>query len=168
MTSTVQTMTKVSPLSLADFAVMPYSPAFLLDSKFDASLTDDPDFREGCEFGFVTYFDEMYEADEQGNDVFVERRYSWAEVVEIVVDEVLSEEMGRLLPCVERAGVVLGWLSALALTDRAMAERALTVGEALLLPSGKAWRQELSEEPVRPVYHLCSRSVDTAGWPLDM
>ena len=157
----------VAPLTLADYADMPYSPAFLLDSKFDASLTDNPAFRRACEFGFVTYFDEMYEANEQGDDVFVERCYGWTEVVKIVVDEVLfNERSGSVLSRAERAGVLLGWLSALALTDRALALRALTVAETLL--SGKVLQQEVSQEPVRPLYHLYPRSVDSAGWPLDL
>lgn len=160
--------TSVAPLTLAEYAEMPYCSALLLDSKFDASLTDAPAFHEACEFGFVTYFDEMYEADEQDNDVLVERRYSWAEVVKIVVDEALCEEQsGPVLSLAYRAGVMLGWLSALALTDPKMAGQALTVAEALLLPSGKVRQQELNKEPVRPVSHLCPRSVDSAGWPLD-
>ena len=157
----------IAPLTLADFAEMPYSPALLLDSKFDATLTDDLAFRGACEFGFLNYFDQMYQDDEQGEEVFVERRYEWAEVVEIVVDEVLWEpSAGLVLSCAERAGTLLGWLSALALTERAMARRALTVAETLLL-SGQVPQQEGNQEPVRSASHLCSRSVDTAGWPLD-
>ncbi len=144
MVSTVQVMTRVSPLTAADFVDMSYSPALLLDSKFDASITDAPEFREACRDGFTFYFEEMYEWDEQDNEVFVECRYTWAEVIESVVDNALSEgEPGRLLPCVERAGFALGWLSALALTDRSMARRALTVLEALLAPSEKQLRRGL-------------------------
>ena len=144
MVSTVQVMTRVSPLTAADFVDMSYSPALLLDSKFDVSITDDSEFREACEDGFKAYFEGMYEMDEEDDDVFVERCYTWAEVIESVVDNALSEgEPGRLLPCVERAGFALGWLSALALTDRSMARRALTVLEALLAPSEKQLRRGL-------------------------
>src|SRR6266567_9192245 len=144
MVSTLPIITKVSPLTVADYVEMPYSPALLLDSKFDASITDDPEFREACKDGFTFYFEEMYEWDEEDDEVFVERCYTWVEVIESVVDNALSEgEPGRLLPCVERAGFALGWLSALALTDRSMARRALTVLEALLVPSEKRLRRGL-------------------------
>ncbi len=144
MVSTLPVITQVSPLTVADCSDMPYAPVLLLDSKFDASITDDSEFREACEDGFKAYFEEMYEWDEEDDDVFVERCYTWAEVIESVVDNALSEgEPGRLLPCVERAGFALGWLSALALTDRSMARRALTVLEALLVPSEKRLRRGL-------------------------
>ncbi|SRR6266567_1303511 len=145
MVSTLPIITQVSPLTVADCVEMPYSPVLLLDSKFDVSITDDPAFREACEDGFGGYFEGMYEMDEeQEESLFVARCYSWAEVVEWVVDNALSEEKpGRLLPCVERAGYALGWLSALALTDRSTARRALTVLEALLAPSEKCLRRGL-------------------------
>jgi len=137
--------TQVSPLTVADFVEMPYSPVLLLDSKFDVLITDDSEFREACEDGFKAYFEVMDEMDDEDDDVFVERCYTWAEVIESVVDNALSEgEPGRLLPCVERAGFALGWLSALALTDRPMARRALTVLEALLTPSAKQLRRGLA------------------------
>ncbi len=145
MVSTVPMRTQVSPLTVADFVEMPYSPVLLLDSKFDVLITDDSEFREACEDGFKAYFEGMYEMDDEDDDVFVERCYTWAEVIESVVDNALSEgEPGRLLPCVERAGFALGWLSALALTDRPMARRALTVLEALLTPSAKQLRRGLA------------------------
>ena len=145
MVSTLPVITQVSPLTIADFVEMPYSPAVLLDSKFDASMTYDPEFREASRDGFTFYFEEMYEWDEEDNEVFVGRCYTWVEVIESVVDNALSEgEPGRLLPCVERAGFALGWLSALALTDRSTARRALTVLEALLVPSDKCLRRGLA------------------------
>ncbi len=145
MVSTVPMRTQIFPLTVADFIDVPYSPALLLDSKFDVSITDDPEFHEACRDGFTFYFGEMYEWDEEDDDVFVERCYTWVEVIESVVDNALSEgEPGRLLPCVERAGFALGWLSALALTDRSMARRALTVLEVLLAPSEKRLRRGLA------------------------
>ncbi len=144
MVSTVSMITKVSSLTAADFVDLPYSPALLLDSKFDVSITDDAEFREACEDGFKAYFEGMYEMDDEGDGVFVACCYTWAEVVEQVADSVLSEGCpGRLLPCAERAGFALGWLSALALTDPSMAMRALSVLEALLVPSEKRLRRKL-------------------------
>ena len=164
MVNTAQMMTKVAPLTLADYAEMPYTPAVLLDSKIDASITDDPEFRQGCEDGFGFYFG-YRECDESGS-WFVQGResYSWEVVVAFLTNNLLDEEDG-CRPW--RVGHLLGWLSAFALFDRPMAGRALTVLEALLVPLGQG-RRGWSDEAVRAASGVCPRSVDTAGWPLDM
>jgi hypothetical protein len=131
MMSTVQ-ITKVAPLTLADYAEMPYSPALLLDSKIDASITDDLKFRKGCEDGFEMYFG--YRVLDEAGSCLVEGQesYSWDVVVAFLTNNVLDEE-GGCRPW--RIGCLLGWLSAYALFERAMARRALVVLEALLVSS---------------------------------
>ena len=145
MVSSVPMVTHVFPLTAADCAEMPYASALLLDSKFDASITDDPEFRGACETGFDAYFEEMYAWNEVGDDlVFVEKQYAWREVRTFVVRNAMAHDgRGELLPCGWRAGFVLGWLSALALTDRSVALRALSVVERLLTLHGKRRRWEL-------------------------
>src|SRR6266704_6973752 len=117
MVSTVSMITKVSPLTVADCVDLPYSPALLLDSKFDASITDDSEFCEGCETGFDAYFESMYQWNEARTDtVFVQQWFSLGEVLAFVAENVFAEdEHDRLLPLGWRAGFLLGWLSALAL-----------------------------------------------------
>ena len=133
MVSTVQ-MTKVAPLTMADYAEMPYAPALLLDSKIDASFTDDSKFREGCQDGFEGYFG--YRVFDGSGSWLVEGQesYSWEVVAAFLTTNVLDEE-GGCRPW--RVGYLLGWLSAFALFDRAMARRAVVVLEALLVSS--AW-----------------------------
>jgi hypothetical protein len=46
-------------LSPADFQDLPYSPMLLLPAHLDTSLTANPEYHEGCECGFDSYFAEM-------------------------------------------------------------------------------------------------------------
>jgi hypothetical protein len=135
MMRTVEMIPQVCPVTLAEYAEMPYCPVFLLDAKFDASITDHPEFPKACEWGFETYFEEMYQWDEsRENLVFVTRSYTWEEVVEGVVRAALFEEMpGCVVSVASRAGGVLGWLSAHALVNRSEALLAVTVLRHLMV-----------------------------------
>jgi hypothetical protein len=127
MESTVEMVTKVSPLTVADFAEMPYSPALLLESRFDASVTDGPEFRAACESGFGAYFDGLIELDEELYVTFVEKPHTWADVVALV-DETLGAtdlQDWRRVSLAWGAGFGLGWLSAHALVKREDAVMAL-------------------------------------------
>src|SRR2546429_6605677 len=107
-------------LSVAAFAEVPYSPALLLESSFDASVTDSEEFHLGCKWGFDAYFDTMYGWGESKAElVFVEKRYTWAEIVEIVFLTALGEDLPGYVTLRDwRAGFCLCWLSALALAKR--------------------------------------------------
>lgn len=172
MVSTVQMITKVAPLTLADYAEMPYAPTLLLDSKFDASLTDDAEFRIGCEWGFTAYFERMYEWNEAGTDtVFVEKRYTWADLM-MFADETAaatapSPHGWEPVPFAWAAGFGLGWLSAHALVKRDDAELALARLTARIEKRVER-RQEQADVVPGSVRPLRPRSVDTAGWLLDM
>src|SRR5579885_2153137 len=109
---------EVPMLTLAQWAELPYSPALLLDSRFDASITDDEEFRKACQCGFDGYFDVLSGSDASGVFTVVEHDYSWSEVVCFLVEDVMAadEAMSRISRA-WRAGFGLGWLSALALTD---------------------------------------------------
>jgi hypothetical protein len=123
------------PVTVAAFVDMPYSPAVLLESRFDVSMTGDGEFRAGCELGYGTYFEGMFEWNESCTDiVFVEKCYSWREVVEFVVATGCHRDEPEPTPRSWSAGFGLGWLSALALTNRHEAVMGLTVLTALLLP----------------------------------
>jgi hypothetical protein len=122
MMSTVEMVTQISPLAAADVRGLPYSPALLLDSKLDASITDHPQFGEGCGCGFRSYFG--FQVWDESRDEWVEAEvntlYPWDVVVRFLTGNVLDEEGGRH-PW--RIGYVLGWLSAFALADCAMCWR---------------------------------------------
>ena len=127
MESTVPVITKASLLTIADFVDLPYSPALLLESRFDASVTDDPEFRAACESGFNAYFEHMYELDEEFHERFVEKRYTWVDLVTFV-DETAGVSGSRERNGVSfawGAGFGLGWLSAHALVKREDAVLAL-------------------------------------------
>jgi hypothetical protein len=122
-------------LTVAAFAEVPYSPALLLESSFDASVTDSDEFHLGCKWGFDAYFDTMYELGASKAElVFVEKHYTWAEIVEFVIQTVLGEDPpGYVTLRAWRAGFGLGWLSALALTNRREARMGLTMLTTLLV-----------------------------------
>jgi len=122
-------------LTVAAFAEMPYSPALLLESSFDASVTDSDEFHLGCKWGFDAYFDTMYDWGESKAElVFVEKRYTWAEIVEFVIQTVLGKEPPGYVTLRDwRAGFGLGWLSALALTNRHEARLGLAMLTTLLV-----------------------------------
>lgn len=130
MLNQAQVMIKVSPLTVADFVDLLYSPALLLESRFDASITDDPEFRASCEWGFNAYFELMWEPNALGDDfVFVTKLYTSAEVVASVVRDVWPEKKAMwLVPSLPwRAGYALGWLSALSLIQLREAGEGLAV-----------------------------------------
>jgi len=114
---------------------LPYSPALLLESSFDASITDSDEFRRGCQWGFDAYFEDMYVTGESETElVFVAKCYTWAEIVEFVTQNALGENApGYFISRDWRAGFGLGWLSALALTNRREAMMGLTMLTALIV-----------------------------------
>jgi|SRR5579883_2667823 hypothetical protein len=121
------------PLTLAQWAEVPYSPALLLDSRFDVSITDDKEFRKACQCGFDGYFDVLSGSDASGVFTVVEHDYSWSEVVTFLVEDVMAVgEAVSMMSRAWRAGFGLGWLSALALTNRQMARLALEVLTVLI------------------------------------
>ena len=122
-------------LTVAAFAEVPYSPALLLESSFDASVTDSDEFHLGCKWGFDAYFDTMYHWGESKAElVFVEKHYTWAEIVEFVIQTVLGEDPpGSVTLRDWRAGFGLGWLCALALTNQREARMGFTMLTTLLL-----------------------------------
>jgi hypothetical protein len=115
----------IGSLTPADFQDVSYSPMFLLPVQFDASITTDPEYPDGCEGGFYCYFEDMFQRDEAGRGtVFIDRFYSRADVMSLVVEGLsssLSPSRWDAAPLSYSVGFVLGWLSALALTDRPLA-----------------------------------------------
>ena len=127
-----------SPSSLPMVALMrevPYSPALLLESSFDASITDSDEFRKACQWGYDAYFEDMYITGESETAlVFVAKCYTWAEIVEFVTQNALGENApGYFISRDWRAGFGLGWLSALALTNRQEAMMGLTMLTVLIV-----------------------------------
>ena len=146
--------TPVAPLTLAEYAEMSYCPALSLDAKFDASVTDDPEFCKGCYWGYEAYFEGRCEWQESG--AVVAKRQSLSEVLAFVAETAFPGHVpGVADPSVAWcAGFGVGWLSALALTDRAMAVQALPVLEMLLTPA-QHWG--------RPAALLCAQTVEEVG-----
>jgi hypothetical protein len=94
-------------------AEVSYSPVLLLDARLGASITDDPDFCDCCQLGFEVYFDFL------PSDGIV------ADVMMGFVVNNLVDSGDGVMPLPSAAGLVLGWLSALALTDRSLASQGL-------------------------------------------
>lgn len=123
-------------LTITQWAEVPYTPAFLLNSRFDASITDDDEFRKACRFGFDGYFDYMFGYDASRVYRCIEQVYQWSDVVSFLIEDVMSqEEPSAFLTLGWRAGFGLGWLSALAFTDRTLALMGLEVLTVLIVPS---------------------------------
>ena len=129
---------EASRLAPSDFVDLPYSPALLLDARFGAELTDHQDFAAACRDGFTFYFEEMYhDGGEEMPDIFEDYFYSWDEVRGRVMMEMVDrsaraqafEQLYGPVSLASLAGFMLGWLSALALSDRALALRGLALLE---------------------------------------
>lgn len=111
-------------LTPAFFANLDFSPALLLSVQLDTSITSHPEYAHACKSGFTCYFDDMLEADEEEDSfVLVSRYYTHSEVVQFVIDNRMPEANGDFKPSIDawKVGFVVGWLSALALTDRPLA-----------------------------------------------
>lgn len=125
----------VTPLTPADFQDVPYSPALLLPACFDSSITANKhQFREGCEGGFEAYFEDMYtwkNPDDQDEGlIFVSQFYTLADVKSFLLKELLPSVLSASFPY--RVGFVLGWLSALALTNSLLAMQGVRIAESLV------------------------------------
>ena len=135
-----------SSVNPADFRDVLYSPALLLDARLGASITDDPGFHSACEWGFNSCVGDMEDDGlssviQYGIRLFVRR-----------------EVLDAGVPLVDRVGVALGWLSALALAQYHEAQEGLRELMELLG----------CEQQSAPWSGRDSRSVDSAGWPLDV
>lgn len=120
--------------SPADFKDLPYSPMLLLSTHFDASLTTDPEYDEGCECGFDSYFTEMHHwLPGLRGYTFVDRFHTPVSVRDYLESEIVYDPVRNpdLLPW--RAGWGLGWLSALALTDQSLALMGLELLRTIVL-----------------------------------
>lgn len=121
-------------LTPADFQDLPYSPTLLLSAPFAASLTADPEYQEGCQCGFDSYFTEMHHwlPDLRGF-LFVDRLHTLASVRDYLLSEIVYDPVRN--PCLLswRAGWGLGWLSALALTDQPLALLGLELLKMIVL-----------------------------------
>src|SRR5579863_1927290 len=96
------------------YADVPCAPALLLESKFDASVTDAPEFRAACTWGFVAYCNERWNRVD-GVSGYVEQRYTGVEVQGMLEQE--DERAGgsdTVTSVACRAWFWLGWLSAYA------------------------------------------------------
>jgi hypothetical protein len=94
-------------LTPADFQHVSYSPTFLLPARFDASVVADPEYQQALEVGF-----RCFPPDDECRTI--------EEVENFLEDELdAGFRLGMSLPWT--IGLLHGWLSALALTDRSLA-----------------------------------------------
>src|SRR5262249_23172136 len=94
----------------------------------------DPEYHEGCEWGFNYYFAEMHcWLPQMRGFTFVERLYTSASVREYLLSEIVYDPVRNPTYLAWRTGWGLGWLSALALTDRSLALRGLELLQELVL-----------------------------------
>ncbi len=133
---------------------LPYSPALLLDVRLDVSITDHPEFSPACQQGFEVARVVMRE------DVAIGTfPYSCSVFTDFVRDNLLCEGSSHLvLRLAYSVGYVLGGLSALACSQYQEAQEGLHELTRLL-----DCAQDSQSWPPRR-----SRSVDSAGWPLDL
>ncbi len=135
-----RTETRQPDLTVAAFVDVPYSPALLLESSFDVSVIHDLDFRSGCEWGYNAYFENMCEWDGAHEElIVVPQHYTWPKIVAFVVETAgavgcFRDKRGDGFPFAWHAGFGLGWLSALALTNRHEAMMGLAMLTALIIP----------------------------------
>jgi hypothetical protein len=116
----------ITSLSSSDCIGLLYSPAFLLDAGLDASITDGPDFSGACESGFEGFFEDTYEEDENGDEVFMGCSFIWRDVERMIAENVARgySDFGEHFGYTSlswRAGFMLGWLSALAFVNCVLA-----------------------------------------------
>jgi hypothetical protein len=126
----------------ARYADLPCAPALLLESKFDASITDAPEFRAACTWGYVAYCNERWHTVD-GVSGYVEQRLSGVEVQGLLADEyerACEAMQSTSLAC--RAGFWLGWLSAYAQECWSEAVAALEVLTALVTCWQACYQQE--------------------------
>lgn len=115
----------MTPLTPADIEQATFCPTLLLPAAFHASLVADPEYLAVCEDGFYHYFSEMRQwTPDLTSFVFVNRFYTPQEIAQLVSFE-MTVGPHNPTPLASRAGFVLGWLSALALTDSALASQGL-------------------------------------------
>lgn len=106
----------ITLLTPADFEDVPYTPALLLRASFDASITSAVDYQEGCKYGFDDCL-EMVVSDDPDT---VKHCTSRSVVCSFVARNLCQDDFD-LSSLAWRIGFVLGWLSALAVTNRSMA-----------------------------------------------
>jgi hypothetical protein len=121
-------LASVAPVSPLDFADVDYHPGLLLPVSFDRSITTDPEYIAACQHGFGSYFEEMVNRSEESDDPFplVARYYTRRDVAAYIVDTLTRHDERWLVVCSPaplcwHVGFLVGWLSALALTNDALA-----------------------------------------------
>jgi hypothetical protein len=141
---------------------MLYSPALLLDGRFDASFVDHADFGVACRVGFEAWIEETFGYDEHGQLVLDRASYTQREVGDVLVANVCRRYDGGeaffgvpSLPW--RAGFLLGWLSALALLDAALAVRCVGILSDVVLLQ-KYEEEQRGYNPYVCLEGLCERN----------
>lgn len=118
----------------ADFQDLPYSPTLLLSAHFDAALTADPEYQEGCECGFDYYFAEMrHWLPQLAGFTFINHFHTLPEVRDFLLNDMIYDPVRNPTPLFWRAAWCLDWLSALALTDQLLALSGLELLQELVL-----------------------------------
>jgi hypothetical protein len=92
-----------------------YHPLLLLPVPFPAAFVQDQEYTAGCACGFNAYFDVMYH-----DGVLTPRYYTRPQIYNDLLADMTDDT-----PLGWRAGFCLGWLSALALSDAALAANGL-------------------------------------------
>jgi hypothetical protein len=114
-------------IALDDLISLPYTPALLLDARLNASITDDPNFRDACEWGFNLYLEEIEYCD-RGLCTTSDEAKAFVRRDMLAAPHPLTGPV----PLTGRVGVVLGWLSGLALVQYQEAKEGLKELMALM------------------------------------
>jgi hypothetical protein len=158
-TSGTGPLASVSAVSPLDFIEVDYHPGLLLPVSFDRSIMDDPEYANSCEHGYDQYFAEMLTGTTLETLSWEARVYTRSTVTrEIIREMTFIEEDGKRAPLAWRVGFFVGWLSALAFTDEALAWFGVEVLTGCI-------RREQCE---RGHGSKASRVCGGDGFPLDM
>lgn len=114
-------------LSPVDFVDVEYHAGLLLPVPFDGSITEHTEYVNACQYGYEAYFEVMLTGETFETSTFEAHFYTRTEVVKEVVDNMTKAGWSGLDSLAWRAGFLLGWLSALALTDAVLADLGVQV-----------------------------------------
>jgi hypothetical protein len=100
-----------------------------------AFLAESPLYQRALPYGRGWYFDVMHTLDEQGHVIRDPLHFERAEIMEMVKDGICPQEKRLLFqPLAWRVGFQMGWLSALAASQKEDVQAAMVILAALVVP----------------------------------
>ena len=155
----------------ADFKDIPYSPDVLLPVQLDPAIMAQDKYNRALKQGFDDYFEGMYTWNEDETDLLFENHfYTLHGIQTFVIQNAFPDRSFPYPPSLSfRCGFIVGWLSALALTDRELALQGLHL-LVELTPYVSAFLVAVPDVHRGPAGRRDARgfTLDSSGWPMDM